>query len=274
MITRVLRQHGIYFGQVLDRNSEAQVFQNINDAILRGVGSSWKKFDSKFLFRERGEKRNALLHIVRSRHLFWQHFFKELGATGAVERLDRVAMIKKPLKNYFGLGWPNKDMRKVVWGWKDPRNTLTLSIWLKLFPDAKIVHVIRNGIDVANSLWLRCKKMGWGLPECDDWAYCFRLWELYVEEARQYKALLGQRYMEVRYERFVSYPQNEVRRMMDFLNLDMPLNEAALVSIDSTRSEIAKILVGVDALTVVMNSNLFEDLGYRDVLLRGRYDSK
>jgi hypothetical protein len=38
------------------------------------------------------------------------------------------------------------------WGWKDPRNTLLLRPWLEVFPEAKVVHVVRNGVEVALSL--------------------------------------------------------------------------------------------------------------------------
>lgn len=40
----------------------------------------------------------------------------------------------------------------IPWGWKDPRNTITLPIWLELFPNAKILHIRRHGVDVAQSL--------------------------------------------------------------------------------------------------------------------------
>src|SRR5262249_51761949 len=44
---------------------------------------------------------------------------------------------------------------KQPWGWKDPRNTYTLPIWLDVFPHAKVVHVYRHGVDVAHSLRVR-----------------------------------------------------------------------------------------------------------------------
>ena len=38
------------------------------------------------------------------------------------------------------------------WGWKDPRNVFTLPLWLRVFPEAKIIYIVRNGVDVAASL--------------------------------------------------------------------------------------------------------------------------
>ncbi len=31
-----------------------------------------------------------------------------------------------------------------AWGWKDPRNTFTLPMWLSIFPKARVLHVLRN----------------------------------------------------------------------------------------------------------------------------------
>ena len=44
------------------------------------------------------------------------------------------------------------------WGWKDPRNTFLLPLWRDIFPEAKVIHVIRNGVDVAASLLTREEK--------------------------------------------------------------------------------------------------------------------
>ena len=41
------------------------------------------------------------------------------------------------------------------WGWKDPRNCLTLPLWRKLLPDANVLICVRNPLAVAESLWLR-----------------------------------------------------------------------------------------------------------------------
>jgi hypothetical protein len=41
------------------------------------------------------------------------------------------------------------------WGWKDPRNCLTLPFWRKLLPETKILICVRNPLAVAKSLLLR-----------------------------------------------------------------------------------------------------------------------
>jgi len=38
------------------------------------------------------------------------------------------------------------------WGWKDPRNSITIPFWRSLLPDVKIVICVRNPVEVAASL--------------------------------------------------------------------------------------------------------------------------
>jgi hypothetical protein len=41
------------------------------------------------------------------------------------------------------------------WGWKDPRNSLTLPFWQRLIPDLRVVVCVRNPLEVAASLGAR-----------------------------------------------------------------------------------------------------------------------
>jgi hypothetical protein len=44
---------------------------------------------------------------------------------------------------------------KPVWGWKEPRTTLTLPFWRQVVPDIRFVICVRNPLDVAASLLTR-----------------------------------------------------------------------------------------------------------------------
>src|SRR5215468_678400 len=57
-----------------------------------------------------------------------------------------------------------------VWGWKDPRNSLTLPFWKDLLPGMKILVMVRNPLEVAHSM-----------KERNGTSYSFglRLWEIY-----------------------------------------------------------------------------------------------
>ena len=52
-------------------------------------------------------------------------------------------------------GLPESLKLKSPWGWKDPRNSLTLPFWRSLWPDLKVIVCVRNPLEVANSLLQR-----------------------------------------------------------------------------------------------------------------------
>ena len=61
-----------------------------------------------------------------------------------------------------------------LWGWKDPRNSLTLPFWQLMLPEMRYVVCMRNPLDVATSLERRD-----GLPVEQG----LELWRIYVTEA-------------------------------------------------------------------------------------------
>ena len=59
---------------------------------------------------------------------------------------------------------------KPVWGWKDPRNCLTLPFWQSLLPGLRTIVIVRNPLEVAYSMH---KRNG------TSYALGLRLWEIY-----------------------------------------------------------------------------------------------
>src|SRR5215472_4432307 len=71
-----------------------------------------------------------------------------------------------------------------VWGWKDPRNSLTLPFWQQLLPRLKTLVVVRNPLEVAHSM---------GERNGTSYSFGLRLWEIYnrrLVEAANGKDLL------------------------------------------------------------------------------------
>ncbi|MFP4585734.1 MAG: sulfotransferase family protein, partial [Desulfococcaceae bacterium] len=50
------------------------------------------------------------------------------------------------------LEYTKKFEGREPWGWKDPRNSLTVPFWRSCFPDLKVLICVRNPLDVARSL--------------------------------------------------------------------------------------------------------------------------
>jgi hypothetical protein len=80
-------------------------------------------------------------------------------------------------------------------------------------PEARFLHLIRDGRDVALSR--RSRGMGAGKPIGD----AARLWRRRVENARKQARRLRDRYLELRYEDLVAAPEAELRRICGSIEL-------------------------------------------------------
>src|SRR5207244_3498372 len=107
-----------------------------------------------------------------------------------------------------------------LWGWKDPRNSVTLPFWQNLLPGLKTLIMVRNPLEVAHSM-----------KERNGTSYSFglRLWEIYnqrvIETAHEQDRLV------THYDLFFENPEMELRRIAHFIGLpDAAVeNAAALV---------------------------------------------
>ncbi|HWH36066.1 MAG TPA: sulfotransferase [Acidimicrobiales bacterium] len=103
---------------------------------------------------------------------------------------------------------------KTRYGDKTPLHVLHLPELARTFSDARFVHIIRDGRDVA----LSYLDVPWGAESVEEAAF---LWKRAVETGRRDGRALGpQRYLEVRYEDLVDDPEGTVRQLCRFLELD------------------------------------------------------
>ena len=111
---------------------------------------------------------------------------------------------------------------KARWGDKTPLYMQHLDLLERLFPDARFVHLIRDGRDAALSfLSVPAGLMteGWGHPR--DAAGFACQWATEVASARELGARVGgQRYRELRYEALVADPEGELRTVCAFAGLE------------------------------------------------------
>ncbi len=112
------------------------------------------------------------------------------------------------------------------WGWKDPRNTFTIDFWRELFPYAKVIHIYRNGVDVAASLQRRAKNYlnrlasPYATVRCNRLSRGFRLWKVYIRKAFSILPDGGpEDILHVCYENVLAQPDQELDRLMHFCSL-------------------------------------------------------
>lgn len=246
MLTRILEELGLFVGTKKEENHEAIFFEQLNKWILGQCSGGLENPGTiKFLLENR-----------EARVLF----------------VDFILYIMKTPRVLSFLGWrkylkyrtPTK--LDFPWGWKDPRNTFTLPIWLDIFPEAKVIHICRHGVDVAKSLRVRQEK---GLSRLKDrhpkfkslyWFYLMHkfvikqrmfvdlrcstmneallMWEEYVLEARTQLTKLKDRSLEIRYEDLLAEPGNVIKLAATFCELKISDNDIKKVSrhLNSARS--------------------------------------
>jgi hypothetical protein len=125
--------------------------------------------------------------------------------------------------------------------WKRPRfinknlqHCVRVRIFERIFPDAKFIHIIRDGRAVAYSILkkkdeanptmflLSLKKILGSRyrPERSELFNYGRAWAELVKKAREASAFGPGRYYELRYEDLITRPQDEIKKIIDFCELD------------------------------------------------------
>jgi hypothetical protein len=98
------------------------------------------------------------------------------------------------------------------WGDKTPMNVGCMDSIIDIFPRARFVHLLRDGVDVAYS-WSRVEKYAGEIVEPS------RRWVRSVEAVRQFSDRKSDRTLEVRYEHLCRYPEKTLRRVCKFIDL-------------------------------------------------------
>ncbi|HEX7236088.1 MAG TPA: sulfotransferase [Gammaproteobacteria bacterium] len=236
LLVEILDKLGVFMGADRQADSESVAFMLINESILHQCGAFWS------------EPMSA-------------HFL--LAQPDAVEPLAAMAKdaLAAQLASYAGpygrhLESGQKDLPP--FGWKDPRNTFTLPVWKRVFPNLRTIHIVRHGVDVAASLARRhgdalraatgepvpsaltvirdhalgvlSSRRGWTLAEA------LTMWEQYVEKARQESATLGERALEIRYEDLLARPGELIATIATFCGVPAPGRVASFGGLEPSRA--------------------------------------
>lgn len=220
LLVRLLERCGVFMGIHQTRNAESEFFQNINRDILDRMGCSWRCCGCL-------PETDILRH-----HYRWLH----------------QMMAKKVRSGFIGAYWgrgPKALLRlispPVVWGWKDPRNSLLLPLWQKVFPNSKVIHIFRDGRDVALSLLNRAInreeiKEHTSLAKMKKiYVANIRLWEIYIKRIQEALPLFESHYT-IRYEQLLASPEHELEQLLNYLEIPIRGSlDAAVVGVDPGR---------------------------------------
>jgi len=242
LVSRMLQTHGVDFGRDQEKNNESRFFLNINRWLLEQNGCRWDTLGAM----------DTLLNDQHLRELFAESIRTLLASHRRFGYFGTTTLLSRP--SFFSIDTP--------WGWKDPRNTVTLPLWLSIFPDAKVLNITRHGVDVAQSLYvrnqriidrhlpLRNRDIIWisrrrqrvakarsGLSaKCTSVDRAFDLWHEYMR-ASEHSLQQANNTLTVRYEDLLLAPRDQYEQIVEFCEVE---NHAVISTkperLDATRA--------------------------------------
>ncbi|MBI73014.1 MAG: hypothetical protein CMG61_06385 [Candidatus Marinimicrobia bacterium] len=232
MLSRILERQGIFMGSQKEINNESIFFLKINTWLMSSINSSWdnpKSFDC-LSHKQKKIILKKIKDILSSRlNFLYAGFF-------------HIFVKKNLFKN------------KIHWGWKDPRNTFTLDLWLKLFPNAKIINIMRHPLDVSQSLLVRQNKLldidtneknnlkakffcllnssssrlksSTILKNIDD---CIDLYKKYNDQVEQNLNSYNKQLINIKYEDLLIDTQNTLALIFKFIDIPVDKSKIAII---------------------------------------------
>lgn len=123
---------------------------------------------------------------------------------------DTAALVDNLFRQYAGFH------EKRIWGDKTPQHALYLETILGVFPRARIIHLVRDGRDVAES-YIRA------FIGPSTISICAELWKKYIEKVAEMQARIPpQQFLKVRYEDLILKSEATQQEIWRFLQLRDP----------------------------------------------------
>jgi Sulfotransferase family len=175
------------------------------------------------------QERTSLEHFVESMHEHWFSYGTGSGRRGlerfvgrdtfeaALERFeagyarDHWAAAGRLLQDLFSVVSPSDG----AWVERSPPNIQSSGVLSRALPNARFIHIVRDGRDVASSLI----EQRWG-P--DEFSAALRHWRLAIQRADRQAAPLGRgRLLIMLFEDLIGNTRERTfRRLLEFLRLD------------------------------------------------------
>ncbi len=218
---RALELVGLQIGRHLDSHREPRALQELHEDYLRRVGAAWYKPGPFLKSIRTKEGMQDCISYLRT------NVERDFGRIFGYRRNPKGVWLR--LRISFG----------AAWGWKEPRTTLFAPAWLEIFPNARIVHVVRDPMAAAESIREReLKFQAAGDPptgDLSDLDYCRQLVETYLEAAQ--RVADSPNYYRFNFEELQANPPAMLERLAKFCGLPVATRKlsAAAASIRPAR---------------------------------------
>ena len=202
---------GLEIGEHLDSHREPRRLQKLHEDYLRRFGAAWHNPQPFLKWTETAEGMQDCISYLRAnvRHDFARIFAYRDNPKGLWLRLR------------LNFGAP--------WGWKEPRTTLFAPAWLEIFPEARIIHVIRDADAAASSIRERELKFQAAgdspTPNLADLDYCRQLIETYLRAGE--RLANSSSYQCIQFEELQANPPAMLERLANFCDLRITTRKLA-----------------------------------------------
>jgi len=201
LLIDALTSIGLFAGDITGPDtSESLLFQYMNEAALAVSQSHWSTPENLAYALKNDMCLSTLLNLYnRSLNSHWRHLYK----------------LSRPKDTLNGLSG--------AFGWKDPRNCLTIPLWSKIYPNARYIFIYRHGLDVAQSHVNRERRVNQSVyvSRCLDLGRSFSLWEEYNHQALQALAAIpDQQKMLFSFESLLQAPDSRLSDLATFCELN------------------------------------------------------
>jgi hypothetical protein len=158
--------------------------------------------------RDARDPRRAFIETVTS-HRRWGDF--RIEGDNLERRISGIEPfdLGEALRAFYGLY--AQKFGKTRWGDKTPKYVHSMELIHRLLPEARFVHIIRDGRDVA----LSTRDLWFGPDSVEEAA---QKWRSLIEKARVQSREVPH-YLEIRYEDLVSETEPTLRRICEFVDL-------------------------------------------------------
>lgn len=127
------------------------------------------------------------------------------------------------------------EQAKSSWVEQTPANIYHIQEIIKVMPDAKFIHIIRDGRDVA----LSKRKIGWLVTKSKDpvkqLIAAGTEWEKSVTEGLKYSKILNENYLEIHYENLVVNLEDELQKINLFAGINITKEDISNSSVGALR---------------------------------------
>jgi len=208
---RALELLGLQIGEHLDSHREPRSLQRLHEDYLRRTGAAWHDPQPFLKWIETTEGKENCISYLRTN-----------------VRRD-FARIFGYRRNPKGLWLRARLSLGARWGWKEPRTTLFAPSWLEIFPNARIVHVVRDSLAAAESIRERELKFQAAgdppTPNLADLDYCRQLVETYLAAGEQLAN--SPNYQRIQFEELQANPPATLEQLANFCDLPVTTRRLA-----------------------------------------------